>query len=71
MCFRFLSQHQKMFECVQTIFGEAFWANAVLDVAGECSGRDKKNLERWINKLQEKFPQAGKSQLDQVRCFSY
>jgi len=63
---RFLSQHQKMFECVQTIFGEAFWANAVLDVAGECSGRDKKNLERWINKLKEKFPQAGKSQLDQV-----
>jgi len=55
---RFLAQHQKMFESLEAVFGTKFWQNVVFDIAGDCNGRDRKNLERWIAKLGEKFPNS-------------
>ena len=45
------------------------WANVVLDLSWTCSSRDKKNFEKWVEKLREKFPEAKVQKLDTVSIF--
>ena len=56
--FRFLAQHQQMFQTFQNAFGEIFWKNSILDVSHRCDMRNKKNLDSWLQKLRNKFPAA-------------
>ncbi|XP_023336482.1 uncharacterized protein LOC111707587 isoform X2 [Eurytemora carolleeae] len=55
-----------MFSSIESVYGARFWENVLLVVSSESNSREKRNFERWISKLEEKFPWACKRKVKQV-----
>lgn len=63
---RFLSQHQIMFRMFETMFGESFWENVVIDVSNQMNDKSRNNFESWMQKLCDNFPAANLARLRKV-----